>query len=363
MYRWVFLVAMGSGACEAIDPPRPPAPDAPLPPDAPLLCLKGPLSMSATTLAGCEQSGIADGSRDDARFNNPTGVEVGPGGAVFVADFDNSLVRRIGTDGSTTTLVAREDLVRPFGLHFDGLDTLYVQSDGNDQGQLDTTTGTIWRVDIRTGAASVIARNAGRPRGLQLLPDGRLALADHIHHVLSILDLDTGFITPLAGAADTPGAVNGTGLDARFAQPYDLALHPDGSLLVTELDNHKIRKVTVDGVVEDYAGSGAIGSFDGPVDVAAFDGPQAIAIGSDDAIYVTDINRSYIRRIKDGFVRTVAGDGTRGWIDSEEPRGARFYGLEGIAVDDGRIILGDGNRGDGETFHRVRIIDLASLAP
>lgn len=317
--------------------------------------------MAATTLAGCEQSGAADGPRDEARFSNPTGVEVGPGGAVFVADFDNSLLRRIEPDGTTISLATRADFVRPFGLLYDGAETLYVQTDGNDQGGLDTTTGTIWRVDVTTGAAAVVVRNAGRPRGLALLGDGRIAMADHIHHVVSILDPATGFITPLAGLADTPGMVNGTGSDVRFAQPYDLVVNAAGDLLVTELDNHKVRKITLAGVVTDYAGSGEPGNFDGPLDVASFDGPQAIAIAADHTIYLTDIHRSFIRRIRDGVVKTVAGDGTRGWIDSEEPRGARFYGLEGLAVDDTRIIVGDGNRGDGMNFHRVRIIDLSVL--
>jgi sugar lactone lactonase YvrE len=359
MSRWVLLVAVCG--CAALDPPRPPPPDGPPPPDAAILCTRGPLTMTVTTLSGCEQSGTDDGTRDDARFSNPTVVELGPAGTVFVSDFDNSLLRRLEPDGSTTTLVSRPDFVRPFGLVFDGQATLYVQTDGNDQGGLDITTGTIWAVDIATGNSFVIARNLGRPRGLALLGDGRLAMADHLHHVISILDLATGLVTPLAGLADTPGMVNGTGIDVRFAQPYDLARNADGDLLVTELDNHKIRKVTLAGVVTDYAGSGDIGNFDGPVAVASFDGPQAIAIAPDNAIYVTDIRRSFIRRIKDGVVKTVAGDGTRGWIDSDEPRGARFYGLEGIAVDDGRVIVGDGNRGDGMPFHRVRIIDLAAL--
>lgn len=351
---------MALGVVCACDPPRPIIPDAPLP-DAPVLCTRGPLGMNVTTLAGCEQFGIDDGARETARFSNPTTIELGPAGSVFVADFDNSLVRRIEPDGTTTTVLDRDDLARPFGLAYDGDRTLFVETDDNDLLEHSDNTGTIWKVDILTGDAVVIARNLGRPRGLALLADGRLAMADHVHHTISILDLVTGFVTPVAGLAGTPGFANGTGVDVRFAQPYDLAVNADGDLLVTELDNHRIRKVTIAGVVTDYAGSGSPGNFDGPNAVASFDGPQAIAIAPDKSIYVTDIRRSFIRRIKDGVVKTIAGDGTRGWIDSEEPRGARFYGLEGIAVDDSRIIVGDGNRGDGQPFHRVRVIDLISV--
>lgn len=356
MLRW-WLVSVALAAC---DPPRPIPPDAPIP-DAPLLCMRGPIGMNVTTLAGCEQSGTDDGDRDAARFSNPTVVELGPDGVVFVADFDNSLVRRLAPDGTTTTLVQRDGFSAPFGLMFDGNRTLWIETDDDDNAVHSEETGTIWKLDLPTNELIVIARNLGRPRGLALLSDGRIAMADHVHNVVSILDPETGITTPLAGLRDTPGFANGQGNTARFAQPYDLIVNPDGDLLVTELDNHRIRKVTLDGTVTDYAGSGAAGNLDGPNAVATFDGPQAIAIASDHSIYVTDIRRSLIRRIKDGVVKTIAGDGTRGWIDSEDPRGARFYGLEGIAVDDGRIIIGDGNRGDDMPFHRVRVIDRAAV--
>jgi len=317
--------------------------------------------MNVTTLAGCEQVGTEDGPRETARFSNPTSVELGPQGVVFVADFDSGLVRAIQPDGTTTTLIQRDDFTHPFGLLFDGDRTLFVETDDNDLAEHSLTTGTIWKLDVQTLDIEVVARNLGRPRGLALLADGRIAMADHVHHVISVLDPASGVTTPLAGALDEPGFVNGKGGAARFAQPYDLIVNPDGDLLVTELDNHRIRRVALDGTVSDYAGSGTPGTLDGPVAVAAFDGPQAIAIAADHSIYLTDIHNSYIRRIEDGVVKTIAGDGTRGWIDSDEPRGARFYGLEGIAVDDTRIIVGDGNRGDDQPFHRVRVIERAAV--
>ncbi len=323
--------------------------------------MRGPIGMNVTTLAGCEQAGTNDGDRDAARFSNPTVVELGLDGIVFVADFDNDLVRKLDRDGTTTTLIQREGFINPFGLMFDGDRTLWIETDDNDEGVHSDDTGTIWKFDLSTNELTVIARNLGRPRGLALLPDGRIAMADHVHHMVSILDPETGITTPLAGTRNTPGFANGIGEAVQFAQPYDLIVNPDGDLLVTELDNHRIRKIKLDGTVSDYAGSGNVGSLDGPSAVATFDGPQAIAIAADKSVYVTDIRRSLIRRIKDGVVKTIAGDGTRGWIDSEDPRGARFYGLEGIAVDDARIIVGDGNRGDEMPFHRVRVIELLAI--
>lgn len=322
--------------------------------------MKGALDLAVTTLAGCEQSGKTDGPREDARFDNPTNVEIGLDGSVFVADFDNSLVRRIAPDGTTATIVDRADFKFPFGVAVALDGTLFVQTDDNDQGVHSIDSGTIWRVDPNTGDAIVVGRDHGRPRGLAILPDGRIAMSDHMHHVVTILDPVTGVESSLAGLADAAGYANGVGNAARFAQPYDIVLLPDGDLAVADMDNHRIRRVTLTGIVTDLAGSGAIGNIDGPAAIASFEAPQGIAVQGT-TLFVTDIRRHVVRRITNGIVSTIAGDGTRGWLDADAPRQARFYGLEGIATDATRIVIADGNGGDGNTFHRIRVIDADAL--
>jgi len=353
--RWALLVVL----C-ACDPPRPVPIDAAIP-DAPTLCLRGSLDLAVTTLAGCEQSGTEDGDRATARFNNPTNVEIAPSGTAFVADFDNGLIRKVEPDGTTTTLPRPHDFARPFGLAIAADGSLFVETDDNDASEHTETTGTIWNIDPDTGDAGVVSRNLGRPRGLAMLPDGKVALADHIHHLVSILDPATGIVTPLAGTLDTPGHLNATGTAALFAQPYDLVVDASGDLIVSDFDNHMLRKITLAGVVTDYAGSGDAGSLDGPNATARFDAPQGIAIAPDGTLFVTDVKRHVVRRIQAGMVTTVAGDGTSGWLYSDDPRGARFYGLEGIAADATRVIVSDGNIGDGMPFNRIRLLTRAKL--
>ena len=336
-------------------------PDATL--DVPASCTHARPDLAVATLSGCAEPGDADGDRTAARFQNPTNVAIGPDGTAYVTDFDNGRLRAITPDGTTRTLVFGETFTHPFGLVFGADGMLYVETDDNDRGGHSIETGTIWRVDTTrlNGNAMVVARDLGRPRGLAALADGRLVLADHMHHVVSILDPATGLVTPLAGTRDLAGYLNATGAAALFHQPYDVVQLPDGDLVITELENHRLRRVTLAGVVSDFAGTGTAGNLDGPLAVASFDGPQGLALGRDGALYLTDIRKHYIRRIQDGMVKTVAGDGTRGFLDSDEPRGARFYGLEGIDVDATRLIVADGNIGDGNTFHRVRVIALPAL--
>jgi DNA-binding beta-propeller fold protein YncE len=58
-----------------------------------------------TTLAGtAEMVGSADGPGAAARFNYPTGVAVDSAGNVYVADTDNSTIRKVTPTGTTTTV-------------------------------------------------------------------------------------------------------------------------------------------------------------------------------------------------------------------------------------------------------------------
>ena len=325
---------------------------APTPP-----CTLPALTTKVATLAGCEAAGSADGARSVGRFSNPTNVLIGSDGTTYVADFDNNLVRAIDTSGATRTIAKQPELKRPFGLALAPNGKLYVQTDDNDMGGHSPTTGTLWLVDPATGSATVLARDLGRPRGLAVLGDGRIAMADYQHHVVSIFDPATKTVTPLAGALDTPGYVNDTATAARFSQPYDIAVLVDGDLAVSDSGNHRIRRITLAGVVSDLAGSGAAGNTDGPVATATFDAPQGLAV-SGNTVYVSDVHGFVIRKIDAGQVVTIAGDGTAGWLDGDDPRGAKFFGLEGLDVDATRIVIADGNGGNGMPFNHIRVIHL-----
>ena len=241
-------------------------------------CMLPTLAQTVATLAGCSRPGTNDGPRAEGRFDNPTNLVIAPSGDTYVTDFDSSRLRVIDRAGNTSTVYQTTNFQKPFGIVLAPNNKLYVETDDNDRGAHSLNTGTVWLFDPATKVAEVVGRDLGRPRGLAVLSDGRIALSDHIHHTVSILDPATHQATLLAGALDTPGYVNGVGSDARFAQPYDIALLADGSLAVADMDNHRIRRVTLDGIVTDLAGSGEVGALNGPAAVATFDAPQALAV-------------------------------------------------------------------------------------
>lgn len=319
-----------------------------------------PLSGGASTLAGWSLNGLVDGPRDVALFDNPVNAQYGPDGQIYVSDFDNSAIRRITADGVTTTIFKRGDFYRPFGLAFGNDASLYVQTDGDDQGGQESSTGTLWKINTTDLSAQVLLRDMGRPHGLATLPDGRLVLSDLKRSFVRLYDPATNNLEVLAGSDGQPGMVDGNGTSARFDLPYDVAILAGPTILVADRGNHRIRSIKLDGTVATFAGTGEIGSMDGDAMSASFHSPQGLA--SDDAgnVYVSDVKLLTIRKISPaGQVTTIAGTGTEGFADSADPLQARFFAVEGLDCSpDGKFIfVADGDRGDGNPYHRVRRIE------
>jgi DNA-binding beta-propeller fold protein YncE len=318
-----------------------------------------PFTNGVSMLAGSADAGYVDGSRKVARFKNPVNVAYRDG-LLYVADFDNNKLRVIDVDSHvTSTVVAQQGFARPFGLAFASDGTLYVSTDNDSHGGHTLMSGTIWRINISGRSASVVAEAIGRPRGIAVLPDGRLVAADRLHHVIELIDPRTGAVIVLAGAWDVAGMVEGAGAVARFASPYSVVVRNDGSLLVTDYDNNRIRVVGLDGTTTTLTGTLA-GFADGAMSAAQFKHPQGLSIAGNGNVYMTDLDNFRVRRIVGDQVQTVAGDGRAGYLDADDPLTAELFGLEGLSVtpDGSMVFVADGNRGDDGPYNRVRQIKL-----
>lgn len=303
------------------------------------------LTAGASTLAGWAAAGYVDGPREVNLFANPVGVALA-GDVLYVADFDNGTIRAVDGDGNASTVFGSPGFSRPFAIAA-SRGVLFVATDNDPGAAHGAMTGTLWRIDPVAGTGAPIAIRMGRPRGLAVLPDGRLAVADYMHHVIELVDPATGDVTPLAGGWDQAGATDGSGPDARFSTPYALVARPDGSLVVADHANDRLRAVSLDGTVTTLPAVG-------------LDRPEGLAITAAGELYVTDTGTFRVMRVRDGVAEPVAGDGTAGYLDADEPMGARFYGLEGLAVspDGARLYLADGSRGEALPFNRLRVVAL-----
>ena len=69
-------------------------------------------------------------------------------------------------------------------------------------------------------------------------------------------------MTTLAGNG-RESFVDGQGSSAHFCNPHGVAVDGDGNIMVADMHNHRIRKITPDGTATTVAGSGTIGFADG----------------------------------------------------------------------------------------------------
>lgn len=119
---------------------------------------------------------------------------------------------------------------------------------------------------------------------------------------------DTGVKTNFAGVGGLAGRgfADGPSFSAKFFDPQGMVL-ARGGLVVADSGNHRIRFVTLDGVVSTLAGTGSAGSDDGPGVSATFFFPTGVAADAAGNIYVADLSNNSIRRIAlDNSVTTVA---------------------------------------------------------
>lgn len=167
-----------------------------------------------------------------------------------------------------------------------------------------------------TGDGGPAARAGLWPNDLAVAPDGTLYIATALHHVIRRVGQD-GIITTVAGTgARGYSGDDGPATQAKLNRPQGVAVGPDGSLYIADMDNYRVRRVGPDGVITTVAGDGTFGASGdgGPAVRAQLHWPTDVAVGPDGSLYIATIaSQSYgrIRRVgPDGIISTVAGDST-----------------------------------------------------
>jgi DNA-binding beta-propeller fold protein YncE len=150
-----------------------------------------------------------------------------------------------------------------------------------------------------------------------------------------------GIVSTLAGVFDERGSTDGLGAAARFTTPLCLLLRPDGSLLVTESLQHRLRSVSAEGMVGTVAGSAQEeeGSTDGPSAQARFHFPRGLAPGPGGSTFIADGGNFTIRCLSadGGTVSTVAGAAEEVGLDDGPGPDARFLDPKGLAAGPGGV--------------------------
>ncbi|ADB16886.1 NHL repeat containing protein [Pirellula staleyi DSM 6068] len=183
-----------------------------------------------------------------------------------------------------------------------------------EAGTIDTVAGTGKPAD---GPASGLGveTNVGDPFGVEIGPDGALYITEVRNHRVRRLDLKTGAMTTVAGSGKMGYAGDGgPATEALLNEPYEVRFDSHGNMIFVEMKNFVIRKVDAKtGIISTIAGSGKEGfaGDGGPAKEAVFSIPHSIALDADDNIYVCDLGNHRIRKIdaKTGLISTIAGNG------------------------------------------------------
>jgi sugar lactone lactonase YvrE len=250
-----------------------------------------------STPAGAEQSGLVDGPAAQSRFNNPTDLVFDTFGNAYIADNQNHRIRKLDTNGIVSTFagatlgyadgVGTNALFRqPIGIVVDPGNNLFVADFYNwrirkitPQGDVTTYAGSV--AGSQDGNLSVATFNS--PNDLALAPDGTLYVSDwangrirkiSTNGVVSTLasgmqyiervsvDANGDIYAGVPGSAfglykfrpngslawslrNSSGYLDGSASVARFARYGQAFIFPDGTILLPDVDNNRLRLITV----------------------------------------------------------------------------------------------------------------------
>jgi streptogramin lyase len=166
--------------------------------------------------------------------------------------------------------------------------------------------------------------------------NGNIYVTDSSNNVIRKIDTK-GIITTRGGngndhieslvSAGTDQSKKDTINASELSSPIGICVDSEGNVYVTELREHTIKKININGTVTIFAGiTNKTGSDDGNISagIATFNKPSSLFIHKNDEIFVIDNDKKNIRKISNGMVSTISTGST--------------YPIQKIYVDDANNI-------------------------
>ena len=203
-----------------------------------------------------------NGTAARAQVNGPAGLALDSAGNLYFADTANNRVRKIAPDGSIVTVA--------------GIGTAAFAGD--------------------YGPAASAALNA--PMGLALDPDGNLYIADTGNNRVRFINSAGNHLYTVAGNGNAAFFGDGAvAYNASLHAPQSIAVDTAYNLYIADTQDHRIRKVGVDGIIDTIVGRGqGFGGDNGPSSLALLNSPSSITLDPAGNIYIADQGNNRIRK-------------------------------------------------------------------
>lgn len=224
------------------------------------------LNLAITQVAGSPagEAGFADGSAAASRLAKPIRLAADTDGGLVVVDINNHAIRRLGADGSVTTLAGGPD-----------------------------------RKGHQDGPASEAKFKS--PHGIAVRADGVIAVAEAGNHDIRLLTPVAGatprtyVVSTLAGYSRKSGMQDGSNETARFNAPHAVAWSPGGELYVADIGNARIRMIH-GGTTTTVAGTSRKGRADGDLATGTLQYPMDFTLDASGALWIADAGSLTIRK-------------------------------------------------------------------
>ncbi len=211
---------------------------------------------------------------------------------------------------------------------------------------------------IATGDGGQATSTAiGYPIGVAVDGSGNVYFADSFGKRIRKVLASNGVITTAAGGGSPASVGDGPATSAGFVFPASthvgLAVDGNGNLYITDVGNHRVRKVNPTGLITTVAGAGSLGDSGfsgdgGPATAAKLNSPSGVALDTAGNIYIADTGNGRIRKVDtSGVITTVAGRGNGMVLGDGGPAlNAQLANPSDVAVDsNGNIYIADVGNG------------------
>ena len=190
--------------------------------------------LAIRTFAGSISAGSTNGPAAGARFKHPVGLATDIGGNIYVADTENSTVRKITPGGMVSTLAGQ--------------------------------AGLSGAVDGQGGAARFLS-----PQGIAVDDQGNVYVAEQVPQQIDSFN-PSNFLGSFAAL--------GTG---QFNSPVGMAVDSSGNVYVADTAYNRVDRFNPTNVAGTFTTFGSLGSG-----IGQFHNPNAVAIDSTGNVYVAD---------------------------------------------------------------------------